>query len=135
MKPLNQGAGKSVKAHLRETKLITKWVTLCPFYLKWFQTEEEMHADKFRGKINMNFIYEVVSLKIKDDKPSFRLGVSMHMNEKGKEAGKRDITFSCFSQESRDRWVAAIDYLKTRSIYDAYAKKNTLVNFLGHDQR
>ena len=26
--------------------------------------------------------------------------------------------------------MIAIDYLKTRAIYDAYAKKNTLVNFV-----
>ena len=83
----------------------------------------------------MRFIYEVVSLKIKDDSPSFRIGVSMHTNQKGKEAGKRDITFSCHTQQDRDRWVAAIDYLKTRSIYDVYAKKNTLVNFLGTDKQ
>ena len=83
----------------------------------------------------MRFIYDVVSIKMKDNSPSFRISVSVHINEKGKEAGKRDITFSCHSPQDRDRWIAAIDYLKTRSIYDAYAKKNTLVNFLGHDKK
>ena len=95
-----------------------------------------MYEDvKVRGCVDMRFIYEVVPLKIKDDRTSFRLGVSLHINVKGKEAGKRDITFSCKTKEARDRWVAAIDYLKTRSIYDVYAKKNALVNFLGNDRR
>ena len=39
-----------------------------------------MENDEFRGRVGMPFIYEVVSLKIKDDSPSFRIGVSMHVN-------------------------------------------------------
>lgn len=124
-----------IKKQFRETKLVDKFVTLTQFCMKWYQTESEMYEDKARGCIDLRYIYEVVPLKIKDDRPSFRLGVSQHTNDKGKEAGKRDITFSCSTQECRDRWVAAIDYLKTRQIYDAYAKKNTLVNFLGQDRR
>lgn len=31
--------------------------------------------------------------------------------------------------------MIAIDYLKTRAIYDAYAKKNTLVNFINSSSK
>lgn len=37
---------------------------------------------------------------------------------------KRDIAFSCDTEEARDKWIIAIDFLKTKAIYDAYAKKN-----------
>ena len=35
------------------------------------------------------------------------------------------------SELDRDRWLAAIDFLKTKAIFDTYAKKNSLVNFMG----
>ena len=46
-------------------------------------------------------------------------------------AGRRTIIIACKSELIRDRWLAAIEYLKTKAIFDAYAKKNTLVNFMG----
>ena len=58
------------------------------------------------------------------------ISVTMYFGKKDVEQGKRDIFFSCDTEEARDRWMIAIDYLKTRAIYDAYAKKNTLVNFM-----
>lgn len=57
------------------------------------------------------------------------ISVTMYFDKKGEEKGKRDIFFSCDTAEIRDKWMIAIDYLKTRAIYDAYAKKNTLANF------
>ena len=44
------------------------------------------------------------------------------------------MTFSCETVFIRDKWIAAIDYLKTRSIYDSYVKNNQLVNFTGCDK-
>ena len=58
------------------------------------------------------------------------ISVTMYLNSKGEEKGKRDLYFSCTTEEQRDKWMIAIDYLKTRAIYDAYASKNTLVNFM-----
>ena len=52
----------------------------------------------------------------------------MHETNRKKEAGKRDITFACNTTQDRDKWTASIDYLKTRAIYKAYAKKNKLVS-------
>ena len=57
----------------------------------------------------------------------------MYYDKNDVEQRKRDIWFSCDREEDRDRWMIAIDYLKTRAIYDAYAKKNTLVNFLSNN--
>jgi len=31
--------------------------------------------------------------------------------------------------------MAAIEYLKTRAIYDSYAKKHTLINFIGQQSK
>lgn len=55
----------------------------------------------------------------------------MHYNKLDQECGKREILFGCESEQQRDKWMAAIEYLKTRAIYDSYAKKHTLVNFIG----
>eukprot|EP00353_Schmidingerella_taraikaensis_P003927 CAMPEP_0185574322 /NCGR_PEP_ID=MMETSP0434-20130131/5811_1 /TAXON_ID=626734 ORGANISM="Favella taraikaensis, Strain Fe Narragansett Bay" /NCGR_SAMPLE_ID=MMETSP0434 /ASSEMBLY_ACC=CAM_ASM_000379 /LENGTH=68 /DNA_ID=CAMNT_0028190853 /DNA_START=602 /DNA_END=808 /DNA_ORIENTATION=+ len=57
--------------------------------------------------------------------------VSMHITRKKAEAGRRTIIIACETELKRDRWLAAIDFLKTKAIFDAYAKNNTLVNFMG----
>jgi len=59
------------------------------------------------------------------------MGVSMWINEKKKESGKRILIFACETTYDRDRWIAAIDYLKTKAIYEAYSKNNKLVSFMG----
>lgn len=48
-----------------------------------------------------------------------------------KEADRRTLKLAAESSRVRDKWVAAIDYLKTKAIYDAYSKSNQLVNFMG----
>lgn len=58
------------------------------------------------------------------------ISVTMHYDRKGEEKGKRNVWLSCDTAEMRDKWIIAIDYLKTRAIYEAYAKKNTLANFI-----
>ena len=82
------------------------------------------------GLVKLPFIYEVVKSKqAHNERPSFMISVTMYLDKKNEEKGKRDIFFSCDTPEMRDKWMIAIDYLKTRAIYDAYAKKNTLANF------
>ena len=44
--------------------------------------------------------------------------------------GKRHVIFTCPTAQNRDKWYAAIEYLKTKSIYDSYSKNNSLVNFM-----
>lgn len=96
--------------------------------LTWFAAKEDIQMDKFEGKINLSHIFEVAKISDQNGNPAFFLGFSMYEKRHKKEAGKRDFTFTCATQQDRDRWVAAIDYLKTRSIYLAYAKKNKLVS-------
>lgn len=82
------------------------------------------------GMVKLPFIYDVVKSKqAHNERPSFMISVTMYYDKKNEEKGKRDIFFSCDTPETRDKWMIAIDYLKTRAIYDAYAKKNTLANF------
>lgn len=86
------------------------------------------------GQVNLPFIYEVVKSKqAGNERPSFMISVTMYLDKKREEKSKRDIFFSCDTEQARDQWVVAIDYLKTRAIYDAYAKKNTLVSFINHE--
>ena len=83
------------------------------------------------GCVKLPFIYAVVKSKqARNEKPSFMISVTMYYDRDKKEKPKRDIYFSSESREERDKWMIAIDYLKTRAIFDAYAKKNTLVNFI-----
>ena len=53
---------------------------------------------------------------------------------KKKEAGRRTLIFGCESELIRDKWLAAIDYLKTKAMFDLYQKKNSLVNFMGYEK-
>ena len=66
------------------------------------------------GMVNLPFIYAVVKSKqAHNDKPTFMISVTMYLNSKGEEKGKRDLYFSCATEEQRDKWMIAIDYLKT----------------------
>ena len=87
---------------------------------------------KYHGSVRLPFVYEIAKVTV-NDQHGFRLGVSMWLNAKKKESGRRDIVFACDSSEERDKWIAAIDYLKTRAIYEAYSKNNKLVSFMGQD--
>ena len=112
----------------KSVELVVEYITLNQFELTWYSSKEDVVSDKFRGRVKLPFIFEVVKLTDKDGNPQFCLCVSVHQTLNKKEAGKRDIIFTCYSKHDRDRWIAAIDYLKTRAIYQAYAKKNKLVS-------
>ena len=117
MKPSNQG---KMKSKIRKTNMVRKWVTLSQTHLKWYNTEDELRADRYSGAVKLTFIFEVANVTVQDTDNSFRLGVSLY-EQRGKEhAGKRDLIFSCKNSFERDKWIAGIDYLKTRAIYEAY---------------
>ena len=80
------------------------------------------------GEVELNFIYQVMkSSQVRNERPTFLISVTMY-KKNGKEMPKRDIAFSCDTEEARDKWIIAIDFLKTKAIYDEYAKKNQCVN-------
>ena len=56
----------------------------------------------------------------------------MHKDKKKNLCGRRTILIRFPSAIDRDRWMATIDYLKTRAIHNEYVRKYKLVNFLGH---
>ena len=58
----------------------------------------------------------------------------MHSTRKNPLAGRRTIVLAFESELARDGWFSAIDYLKTKAIFDSYQKRNTLVNFIGHEK-
>lgn len=41
-----------------------------------------------------------------------------------KKEGAQNLDFCCDDQESRDKWVISLDFLRTRAIYEDYAQKN-----------
>ena len=57
------------------------------------------------------------------------LSVTMWLDKKGNEKGRREFFFSCDNEGDRDKWIIAIEYLKTKAIYDTYAGKNRNVGF------
>ena len=65
-----------------------------------------------------------------DNKPSISIGVSIYEAVSKTMTGKRHVIFTCPTAQNRDKWYAAIEYLKTKSIYDSYSKSNALVNFM-----
>ena len=67
--------------------------------------------------------------------PAFSIEVSMRYTSSNKEMGRDTLLFGCESELDRDRWIAAIDYLKIKAGFDAYKKQNALVNFLGRDEK
>lgn len=92
-----------------------------------------MRNDNYRGCVKLPFIYEVIRMSAIDKDTSFRLGVSLYEKQNKVQSGKRDLIFSCNNAFERDKWIAAIDYLKTRAIYETYSKSNRLVSFMSTD--
>ena len=122
--------GKSINKNVEK-----RLVTLTQYELKWYHDDEvEFINNKYMGLVKLPFIYEVVKSKqAGNEKPAFMISVTMFYDKKNEEQGKRDIYFSCDTEQERDKWITGIDYLKTRAIYDAYAKKSPLLGFINHD--
>ena len=98
--------------------------------LQWFHDDKELQQGKFMGSIELRFIYNVIkSYQEHNDKPAFMLAVTMWTDREKKEKGRRDFFFSCDDILARDKWMIAIEFLKTKAVYDAYSRKNSNVNF------
>ena len=106
-------------------------VTLTSNELSWYHNEQERLDRKPQGQIELEFIYTVVkSYQVHNDRPAFLISVTMYKDKKGNNVvDNRDIIFSAETDEIRDKWIIAIEYLKTKAIYDAYAAKNRNVGF------
>lgn len=104
--------------------------------LSWYHDLQEYRTGRFIGSTNLTYMYEVMKVPSQGCKDqvelwAFQMAFSDHQSRKSLHAGRRTIIIACRSELIRDRWLAAIEYLKTKAIFDAYAKKNTLVNFMG----
>jgi hypothetical protein len=106
-------------------------VTLTSNELRWYHNEQERIDRKPLGAIELEFIYSVVkSYQVHNDRPAFLISVTMFKDKKGNNVvNNRDVIFSADTDEIRDKWIIAIEYLKTKAIYDAYAAKNRNVGF------
>ena len=102
-------------------------------YMSWYRTWADVYRDKYISTIHLPFIYRV--MRDESSIPAFSLEVSMRFNSKKKEMGRDTLVFGCETEFDRDRWIAAIDYLKIKAGYDNYRNKNALVNFYGKDDR
>ena len=108
----------------------TRICTLTAKELQWFHNDAELQSKRPLGSINLEFIYGVFkSFQVHNDRPTFMLSVTMWADKNGIEHGKRDFFFSCDDEISRDKWIIAIEYLKTKAIYDAYANQNSHIGF------
>ena len=106
-------------------------MTLTSNELRWYHNEQERINRKPLGAIELEFIYSVVkSYQVHNDRPAFLISVTMFKDKKGNNVvNNRDVIFSADTDEIRDKWIIAIEYLKTKAIYDAYAAKNRNVGF------
>ena len=121
-------------------KTSDRLVTLDANKLQWFHDDTELQSGDFLGSIELRFIYNVIkSYQDHNERPAFMLGVTMWNKgiDRGakrvvKEKGKREFFFSCEDILTRDKWMIAIEFLKTKAIYDKYSKNNSNVNFALH---
>ena len=99
--------------------------------LQWFHDDHELQTGKYLGSIELRFVYSVLkSYQEHNTRPAFMLGVTMYRDKTHKEVEKkREFFFSCADVLTRDKWMIAIEFLKTKAVYDAYAAKNSNVNF------
>ena len=98
--------------------------------LCWYHNESEFYNCKPLGKIPLEFVYKnIKSFQVHNDRPTFMLSVTMWTDKKGKEKGRREFFFSCDTENLRDKWMIAIDFLKTRATYDTYTSQNRNIAF------
>ena len=109
------------------------FVVLTESSLRWMKKGEDLIEDNYIGLIKLPFIYSIERLRRTSSKNlyAFVIKTLMHYDRNKKESGRREVIFHCLTERQRDMWIAGIEYLKTRAIYDDYVKKNQLVNFLG----
>ena len=111
-------------------KTSKRLVTLDAQRLQWYHDDSELQADKYLGSIELRFIYNVIkSYQDHNTMPAFMLGVTMWTDKKKEEKGRREFFFGCHNELERDKWMIAIEFLKTKAVYDAYSLKNSNVNF------
>ena len=108
--------GKSLKKTTQSRLIILTAKNLC-----WYHNESEFYNSKPLGKIPLEFVYKnIKSFQVRNNRPTFMLSVTMWTDKKGKEKGRREFFFSCDTENLRDKWMIAIDFLKTRATYDTY---------------
>jgi hypothetical protein len=47
----------------------------------------------------------------------------------GRDKGQRDFFYAAKTVVERDEWMAAIDFMRTKAMYEAYAAKNIPIKF------
>jgi hypothetical protein len=52
-----------------------------------------------------------------------------YSGKSSKEKDKRDFYFATESVNDRDEWIAAIEFLRTKAIYENFARQNCAVSF------
>lgn len=118
---------------------LSRFIVLTRDEIRWHHDASELNSNTFIGRAKLAHIYDTMrGPKQQGPKKqgiwSLRVNISMHQTMKKKEAGRRTLIFGCESELIRDKWLAAIDYLKTKAMFDLYQKKNSLVNFMGYEK-
>ena len=100
-------------------------------WLRWYHDRDEYNGGTFLGSIPLKLIYAVVPARMKTGKTNcFSISTaSWYSGKSDKEKDKRDFYFSPSSENLRDEWIAAIEFLRTKAIYENFARQNCAVSF------
>lgn len=97
---------------------------------KWYHNRKELEDKTPLGVIPLQFIYQVVASKMAWlENPSFSISTTQWFNKHEEDEGRRDFFFACDNILQLEKWIITIEYLRTRSVYEAYTKKNVPVTF------
>lgn len=69
-------------------------------------------------------IFDVVASRMNTgNSTAFSISASNWI-KKGKDKGQRDFFYAAKTVVQRDEWMAAIDFMRTKAMYESYATKN-----------
>jgi len=76
-------------------------------------------------------IFAVVASKMNTgNSTAFSISASNWIKKRGgKDKGQRDFFYAAKTMVERDEWMAAIDFMRTKAMYEAYAVKNIPIKF------
>jgi hypothetical protein len=74
-------------------------------------------------------IFAVVASKMNTGNSTAFSISSSNWIKSGKDKGQRDFFYAAKTIVERDEWMAAIDFMRTKAMYEAYAAKNIPIKF------
>lgn len=110
-------------------KISKRLLVLTPQKLEWFHNEVEFKLGKPLGTILMHAVYSVIPADRYLRTCDLSIGTTAFLKGNIEKDTKREFIFGASTEYLRDEWIATIEYLRARAIYQNYVSKYCKITF------